>query len=380
MKFSQVIGQEDATRRLRQQAAEGRVPHALLFCGPEGSGKLASAWALASLLLCQHPTEGDSCGTCPACHMTANLAHPDLHFVFPVVKGKSGKSAPVSDMYLDEWRTLMKESPYFARETWLERMETQNQQAQIYVEESNAILRKLSLKSSQGGYKVMIIWQPELMNIATANKLLKLLEEPPGDTVIILVSERPEQLLGTIVSRTQRIDFKPLNEEELTQALMRDNALEERTARGIARLSGGSYATAQSMLRVNEDADLFFDMFVLLMRLSYQRKVKDMFEWSEQVASWGRERQKSFLDYCQRFIRENFVYNFKLPQINYMGAKEADFAIRFARFVNEQNVIGIMDELSDASRDIEQNVNPRMVFFDFALQMIVLLIPKTSKR
>lgn len=380
MKFSQVIGQEDATRRLRQQAAEGRVPHALLFCGLEGSGKLASAWALASLLLCQHPTEGDSCGTCPACHMTANLAHPDLHFVFPVVKGKNGKSAPVSDMYLDKWRTLMKESPYFARETWLERMETQNQQAQIYVEESNAILRKLSLKSSQGGYKVMIIWQPELMNIATANKLLKLLEEPPGDTVIILVSERPEQLLGTIVSRTQRIDFKPLNEEELTQALMRDNALEERTARGIARLSGGSYATAQSMLRVNEDADLFFDMFVLLMRLSYQRKVKDMFEWSEQVASWGRERQKSFLDYCQRLIRENFVYNFKLPQINYMGAKEADFAIRFARFVNEQNVIGIMDELSDASRDIEQNVNPRMVFFDFALQMIVLLIPKTSKR
>lgn len=378
MQFSQVIGQEEATLRLRQQVAEGRVPHALLFCGPGGSGKLASAWALASLLLCRHPEDGDACGTCPACHMTGNLAHPDLHFVFPVIKGKSSKSAPVSDMYLDEWRTLMKESPYFTRETWLERMETQNQQAQIYAEESSVILRKLSLKPSQGGYKVMIIWQPELMNTAAANKLLKLLEEPPGDTVIILVSERPEQLLGTIVSRTQRIDFKPLSEEELTQALMRDNALEERTARGIARLSGGSYATAQAQLRVNEDADLFFDMFVLLMRLSYQRKVKDMFEWSEQVASWGRERQKSFLDYCQRLIRENFVYNFRLPQINYMDTKEAEFAVRFARFVNEHNVIGIMDELSEASRDIEQNVNPRMVFFDFALQMIVLLIPKTS--
>ncbi len=374
MRFSQVIGQHEAIHRLQQQVAKERVPHALLFCGPEGSGKMAAAWALASLLLCQHPEATDSCGTCKACLMTRDLVHPDLHFVFPVIRRKNSKSAPVSDLFLDEWRTLMKETPYFTRDTWLDRMETQNQQALIYAEESNNILKKLSLKTSQGGYKVMIIWQPERMHTAAANKLLKLLEEPPARTVFILVSEQPEQLLGTIVSRTQRVDFKPLGEEELTHALMRDNALDERTARTIARLAGGSYAAAQAQLRVNEDADLFFDMFVLLMRLSYQRKVKDLLEWSEQIASWGRERQKNFLSYCQRLVRENFIYNLKQPQLNYMTRKEADFAVRFARFINERNVIQIMDELNDTARDIEQNVNPRMVFFDFALHIIVLLI------
>ncbi len=374
MQFSQVIGQKEATQFLRRQVSDHRVPHALLFCGPEGCGKLATAWAMGSLLLCQHPEGGDACGTCHACTMTSHLVHPDLHFVFPVIRRKGGKDAPVSDRFLDEWREQMAETPYFSHAAWLDRMGTENQQAQIYAEESSLILRKLSLKTSQGAYKVMIIWQPELMNVTAANKLLKLLEEPPGDTVFILVSEHPEQLLDTIVSRTQRIDFKPLGENELAAALMRDNALDERTARHIARLSGGSFTAAQEQLRVNEDAELFFDMFVSLMRLSYQRKVKDMMAWSEQVATWGRERQKSFLAYCQHLIRENFIYNFKLPTLNYMMPKEADFATRFARFINTKNVMGIMDELSRAQRDIEQNVNPRMVFFDFSLKMIVLLI------
>lgn len=374
MQFCQVIGQEEATQSLRRQVAEHRFPHALLFCGPEGSGKLATAWALGSLLLCEHPAEGDACGACHACTMTSRLVHPDLHFVFPVIRRKGGKDTPVSDRFLDEWREQMTETPYFSRAAWLDRMGTENQQAQIYAEESSLILRKLSLKTSQGPYKVMIIWQPELMNVTAANKLLKLLEEPPGETVFILVSERPEQLLGTIVSRTQRIDFKPLGEDVLAEALMRDNALDERTARHVARLSGGSFTAAQEHLRANEDAGLFFDMFVRLMRLGYQRKVKDLMAWSEQAASWGRERQKGFLSYCQHLVRENFIYNFKQPGLNYMTPKEADFATGFARFVNAKNVRGIVGELEQAQRDIEQNVNPRMVFFDFSLKMIVLLI------
>ncbi len=374
MQLSQIIGQEEAVGRLRDQADSGRMPHALLFCGPEGCGKLAAAWALACRLLCLHPEGGDACGHCPSCTMTRNLVHPDLHFAFPVVRRKGSKGTPVSDQYLDEWRQLMKASPYFDREAWLEQMGTENQQAQIYVDESSLILRKLSLKASQSRYKVMIVWQPELMNIAAANKLLKLLEEPPEGTVFILVSERPEALLGTIVSRTQRIDFKPIDEEVLAQTLVERNALDERAARAVAHLAGGSYAKALAQIRVNEDAETFFDMFVSLMRLSYMRKIKDMQEWSEQVAAWGRERQKAFLVYCQRLVRENFIYNLHQPVLNYMTPRESDFAVRFARFINERNVIGIMDELADAQRDIEQNVNPRMVFFDFSLKMIVLLI------
>ena len=374
MQFSDVIGQEEVKTQLLMQLREGRIPHAQLFCGPEGSGKLAMALAYASALLCRQPLDGQPCQQCPSCKMTAALAHPDLHFVFPVIKQKGQSGEPVSDQYLKEWRAQLLDTPYFSRLTWLSRMEVENQQSQIGVAESDLILKKLSLVSGQGGYKVMIIWLPEQMNIPAANKLLKILEEPPRQTVFLLVSDQPEKLLTTIVSRTQRIVFPALTETELTQALISKNKLQPEDARAVARLSEGSYVKALQEVSINEDGALFFDMFVLLMRLSYMRKIKDMSEWAEQVSSWGRERQKNFLDFCQRLVRENFMYNFHKPELNYQNQKESNFSVKFARFINERNVIGIMDELSYAQRDIEQNVNPRMVFFDFALKMIVLLI------
>ena len=372
MRYSDVIGQNDIKDFLQRQLLENRVPHAQLFTGPEGCGKLPMALAYATALLCQHPEGGAPCGNCQSCRMAARLVHPDLHFVFPVVKQKNGET--VSDNYLPQWRELLTENPYFDRQTWYKRMGIENQQPLISVKESESILAKLSIKSSQGGYKVMIIWLPELMNEATANKLLKLLEEPPAETAFILISDEPDRLLPTILSRTQRVDFRPLTEQELTDALLSRNALQATDAKRVAHVSEGSYVKACRQLQVDEDRALFFDMFVLLMRLSYMRKIKDMYEWSERVSEWGRERQKQFLDYCQRLVRENFVYNFQQPELNYMSQQEADFSVRFARFINERNVIGIMDELSAARRDIGQNVNPRMVFFDFALKMIVLLI------
>ena len=374
MNFSDVIGQEEVKAQLRRQIAAGHVPHAQLFCGPEGCGTLPMALAFATALLCQNGGE-EPCGACPGCKMAAKGAHPDLHFVFPVYK-RAGQTTPsVSDQFLDTWREMLAESGgYFDRAEWLGRIGVENQQLLISVAESDLILRKLSLKSGQGGYKVMIVWLPELMNVETANKLLKILEEPPSETAFILVSDHPDSLLATIRSRTQRIDFRPLTDTDIMQALMKRNALEEADAKVVARLSEGSYVRALRQLQVNEDTALFFDMFVLLMRMSYMRKIKDMHEWAERVASWGRERQKNFIDYCQRLVRENFMYNFQKPELNYMSRQEAEFAVRFARFVNERNVIGIMNELSDARRDIAQNVNPKMVFFDFALKMIVLLI------
>jgi DNA polymerase-3 subunit delta' len=303
------------------------------------------------------------------------LAHPDLHFVFPVIKKKSGKDT-VSDDFLPEWRELLESTPYFNFGLWLKEMGVENQQAQIYVKESDEILRKLSLKSSQGGYKVMIIWLPEKMNVDCSNKLLKLLEEPPAQTVFLLVSEEPDRLLTTILSRTQRFQLHGISEQSIADTLKQRFGLQETDAQSIAHRSEGNFLKALETIHLNEENRLFFELFVSLMRLSYQRKIREMKQWSETVAGLGRERQKNFLAYCQRMIRENFIYNFKDPSLVYLSNEEQNFSSRFSPFVNERNVMGIMDELSEAQRHIEQNVNARMVFFDFSLKMIVLLVQK----
>lgn len=374
MNYDSVIGQQNIKDLLRRQHKEGHVPHAQLFCGPEGCGKLPMALAFAAALLCRNPQGGEACGQCAGCRMTSHFAHPDLHFVFPVIKQKGQNGEAVSDQYLKEWREQLARTPYFDLLTWLSHIGVENQQPQIGVAESDNILRKLSIKAGQGGYKIMVVWLPELMNQAAANKLLKILEEPPADTVFLLVSNHPELLLSTIVSRTQRIAFRPLGDDITAHALMERNGLQAEDARAIARLSSGNYVKALQQIHLNEDRALFFDMFVLLMRLSYMRKIKDMHEWAERVATWGRERQKNFLEYAQQLVRENFIHNFGYDALNFMNRQEADFSEKFARFINERNVFGIMEELSTAQNDIEHNVNPRMVFFDFALKMIVLLI------
>ena len=355
--------------------AEGRVPHALLLAGPEGTGKLPMALALAGRLLCTEPTpEGDACGQCKGCRMAEKMAHPDLHLVFPVFKPAGQSSGAVSDQFLTEWREQVRETPYFDRQTWLRRIGVENQQSLINVSEANNILQKLSTVSSQGGYRVIVIWLAEQMNTEAANKLLKILEEPPLGTAFILTSDHPEKLLATILSRTRRIDFKPLSETDIATALERNYGLQPTDAQSVAHSAEGNFIRALQQITADADTAQFFDLFVLLMRLCYLRKIKDLHTWAEQIALWGREKQKSFLEYCQRLIRENFMYNFHRPELNGMNSREAEFAVRFARFVNERNVIGIMDELSLAQRDIEANVNPRMVFFDLTLKMIVLLI------
>ena len=373
MFFKNIIGQEQVKERLRLELHEGRVPHAQLFAGPEGSGALPLAIAYARFLLCTHRGETDACGTCPSCVKLNKLAHPDLHFVFPVVKRKGGGDT-VSDDYIREWRELAISTPYFGLNHWLDAMGAENQQAQIFVKESDELTRKLSLKSSEGGYKVVVLWLPEKMKVECANKLLKLLEEPPALTVFLLVSEEPDRILPTILSRTQRVNVPRLGDSEISTALSRQFGLQPSDAAETARLANGSYLQALEIIHRGDDNLLFFELFVSLMRLAYQRKVKDMKDWSETVATMGRERQKNFLAYCQRMVRENFISNFHRRELNYMNRDEANFSVRFAPFINERNVIGIADELSEAQAHIEQNVNPRMVFFDFALKMIVLLI------
>jgi len=370
--FRDVIGQEAAKQRLLQEAEEGRIPHAQLFCGPEGAGKLPLALAYAKYLCCTNPGPEGACGTCPSCVKWNKLVHPDVHFMFPIVKSAKGKKE-VCDDYLADWRHLLMNNPYFALPHWLSAMGAENGQALIYARESDEITRKLSLKSVEGGYKITIIWLPEKMHEACANKLLKLLEEPPEKTLFLLVSEMPEQLLSTILSRTQRFSVPRIAEADIALALRDKYAVQSADADAIAHMANGSFVKALETISLNEENQLFFDLFVSLMRLAWQRKIRELKQWSEQVAGLGRERQKNFLDYCQRMIRENFIYNLHQPEMNYLTRPEENFAIRFAPFVNERNVVGIMEELSEAQLHIVQNVNPRMVFFDFALKMIMLL-------
>ena len=373
MYFKDIIGQQTLKERLLRSVEDNRLAHALLLTGPGGNGKLPIAVALARYILCSNRADGDACGRCPSCVKIDKLMHSDLHFVFPVKKKKNTPSDrnPVSDDYITEWREIFQKSPYFSYSDWLAKLEVENQQPIIYERESSEILHKLTMKSREGGWKIMIIWLPEKMNEACANKLLKIIEEPPAETLFLLVSENAEPILPTILSRTQRIEIPRIADADIAAALVQRYALDGQTARTIAVQSGGDWEKAEGMLVVNSTKAQYLELFMTLMRMAYKRDIKAMKQWSEQVAALGRERQKALLEYCQRMIRENFIMNFKRAEMLYLSREEHDFSGRFSPFVNENNIFGIMEELSEAQKQIEQNVNAKMIFFDMALRMIV---------
>ena len=366
MTFTEVVGQQDIKQRLQQMVSEGHLPHAIMFCGPAGVGKMALAVAFASYLLGEDNA------------MVKKLEHPDLHFTFPTIKLPSMGSdhMPVSDDFIHEWRSMLRQSPYFSMDQWMLAIGAENQQAIITAGESDELVRKLSLKSSQGGYKVSVVWLPERMNIACANKLLKLIEEPPTQTVFIMVCQEPDKLLETIRSRVQRIDVKKIDDEEVRQALVEQRGIDEQSAQRIARLANGSWLRALEQLQAGTENELFLDLFKQLMRLAYQRKVLELRKWSDVMAGFGREKQKRFLEYMLRMVRENFMYNFHHPDLLYMTQAEEDFARNFAPFINEANVLMFNDLINLCIRDIGQNANAKIVFFDFALQVVILLLQK----
>ena len=378
MKFSDVIGQEEIKQRLRRMVSEDRVPHAMMFCGPQGSGKMALAVAFASYLLCQDRTDGDSCGACRQCAMTGKLAHPDLHFSYPVIRpsGTGSEHKMSSDDFADEWRRMLSQGVYFTMDQWLAEMNAANQQALMGVGESDLLIRKLSLKSSQGGYKVVIIWLPERMNAECANKMLKLLEEPPAETVFVMVCEEPEKLIETIRSRAQRIDVRRIDDASIERALVERRGIDADAAHRLARAAGGSWQTALEELDADNEKRQFLDLFISLMRLAYMRKIKDLRKWSETAAALGREKQRRMLAYFMRLVRENFMYNFHNPQLCYMTRDEENFARNFAPYINEANVIEMSELMNRAMRDIGQNANAKIVLFDMATHIIVSLIRK----
>ena len=371
MKFSDIIGHDTLKARLRAQIDAGRVSHAQLFTGDAGYGSLPLALAYVQYLFCKNRHDGDSCGVCPSCQQIDALAHPDLHMVYPVNKRekKSGEVI-ISDMFIKQWRELWQSNRgVFSTEEWYSMLDLgKTMKGLISAKESEEIIRKLQFKSFSSEYKAMIIWLPEAMNQEAANKILKILEEPWDKTLFILVSEHPDQLLPTITSRTQEVSVGRIDIPTLTEIAIREGK-SEGEAHNIARLANGSLLELRELLRGETDDTraTSFELFTRLMRLSYNDKHLELFEWADDIAALSREGQRNFLLHAVRLLRESYMLHAGLGSISYLWGEEEKFCKNFAPYIGNQNIEILVKEIEDAMVQITQNGFPKIVFTHFAL-------------
>ncbi len=373
MLFKDVIGQTRVKAQLIQTVKEGRISHALLLAGPQGSGNLALAIAFAQYICCTDRQEKDSCGKCPGCLKYQKLIHPDLHFAFPVNTTQSIVQNPVSDNFLTEWRAIILENPYINLNKWYDIIGIENKQGLINKSESEAIIRKLNLKSYEADYKIMIIWQAEKMNKQAANKLLKLIEEPPDKTLFLLVTDSPEQIIPTILSRTQIVKIPKITDDDLAAAIKEKSGLDDEKAREIMNLANGNYQEAMQALETGEEYSDNLEHFIKFMRLSYNGKMADINSWIENMVSLGRERQKSFLVYSLKMIRNNYLMNLDQKELVYLTDKEKDFSEKFHLITRDSNVNEITQEINNAYNDIERNAAGRIIFLDLSHKLKKLI-------
>ena len=368
MRFSDIIGQQELKRHLTDSIDKGRISHAQLFTGKAGAGTLPLAIAYAQYLNCPNRKDGDSCGVCPSCQQIAQSAHPDVHFIYPVNKqGKKSGEVVLSAEFLPLWREIMSQSGgYFTRQEWYEKLDLgKTLQGMISAKEADEIIRRLSFKSFQSKYKVVIIWQAETMNEEAANKILKILEEPWENTIFLLVAERSDLLLKTILSRTQETSVPSLKVEDLT-ALSHGS---EQERRSMARLAAGDLIQMRRMVQGegDEQREECFELFCRLMRLSYNDKHLELLDWADEVAQLSREQQRQMLTHSSRLLREAYMLHAGLGQISYLWGEEAKFCNNFAPFIGNQNIEILISEIESAMRQINQNGNARIVFTHFAL-------------
>jgi DNA polymerase-3 subunit delta' len=374
MKFSEIIGQKSIVNKLLRSVDEERVSHAQLFAGPEGSGKLALAIAFAQYISCENRSDSDSCGACPSCIKYEKLAHPDLHFVFPVFK-KGSKKDPISDDFIVQWRALVLDTPYFNLNTWLNLIGVENEQGLIYASEASSIIKKLSLKTYESDYKSMIIWLPEKMHSATANKLLKLIEEPPDKTLFILVSEAADMIIPTILSRCQFVRVPSIEADDLALAFSDKLDVPVDKAGDLARVANGNFVKGKNMHTDDESRKENLDRFVRLMRFSWQKDIVSLGDWAEETAQIGREAQKRFLSYSMGQLRENFMMNIDQDKnhLVYLMGEEASFANKFNQFINKKNIVSLIDEFTLAHTHISANGSAKIVLLDLALKVVKLI-------
>ena len=378
MEFSNILGQEYIKNHLAKSADLGRIPHAQLFIGPEGCGTLPMAIAYAQYVLCNNNNLLNE--TCSL--KFQKLSHPDLHFIYPTVTTEEVKAKPKSIDFITDWRQFVLEKPYGGLFEWYAKMGVQNKQGEIRVDDAQEILKSLSLKSYEGGYKIMIIWMADKMNIAASNKLLKLLEEPPEKTVFILITENEEDIIQTIRSRCQVTHFNSLTEKIIADTLVEKEQIEEKKALKIAHQSQGNYNKALHLLNEDEEAFPFEQWFVTWVRAAFKAKgnaaaIQDLIEWSEKIATLGRETQKKFLQFCIEMFRQALLLNYETKTLVYLEPKVEKFKLEnFAPFVNGNNINDIFKELSDAMYHIERNGNAKIILTDLSIKLTRLIHKK----
>lgn len=365
------MGQDEAKSRLIRGFQEGRVPHALMFVGPEGSGNLALALAYAQFIACSQRLEADSCGTCATCRKFQNLQHADLHFSFPFLL--QSDKVVTSDPMLPVWREELGASAYLTLDHWTQRLEAENKQLVMGVNEAASILSKLRLKSYEGGYKFLIIWRPELMNTEAANKLLKIIEEPPAGTIFMLVAASTNQILPTILSRTQLFRINALSAQLVSEELQNKHGIATEVANSLAYLSEGNLFEALRMARTNDDSAPAFERFVEWMRICYSFDLNKLVPWVEEAAKMGREEQKGFLVYVLHMFRQCILSNYTEGELTLLGQKERSFSQKFAPFINHKNIVELSAKTEEAHRDVSRNVSSKLVFFDLSASVYKLL-------
>jgi DNA polymerase-3 subunit delta' len=382
MKFSEILGQDYIKNHLTTSALLGRIPHAQLFIGPEGCGTLAMAIAYAQFVLCNNPGRENEGGN-DSCNLKfKSLSHPDLHFVYPNVTNEDIKSKPKSADFIVDWREFVSQNPYGSLFDWYTHLGVQNKQGEIRVDDAQDILKLLALKSYEGGYKIMIVWMADKMNIAASNKLLKLLEEPPEKTLFILISENEEDIIQTIRSRCQVLHFGALPESVITEALVSRLNVDSKTATIIAHQAQGNYNKALHILNEDSEDFPFEKWFVDWVRAAFRAKgnataILDLISWSEEVASLGREAQKKFLNYCIDMFRQALLLNYQTEKLVYIETKVEKFKLEnFAPFVNGNNINAIFSELSDAIYHIERNGNAKIILTDLSIKLTRLIHKK----
>ncbi len=369
MQFKDVIGQSPLKDRLIQGVQKNKVGHAQLFSGESGFGSLGIAIAYAQYLFCENKTKDDSCGQCASCTKIQDLQHPDLHFSFPSVQSISRTSDPL----FADWRDQVRSQVYFSYYDWIRRIDVKERQSIISTEESSEIQKKLHLKSYEGNHKILIIWMAEKMNPTCSNNLLKILEEPPDKTVVLLVCNESDKLLDTIQSRCQMFPVLRLQDTEVIDYLQRTYQLSLEEAQALASLSEGNIIKANEFVDAGKDDLSLKDDFIQLMRSSYKKNVIDMMSWAENMSQKGKERQKIFLSYTLHMFRQCIAKNYVGPERVQTSKEELEFLNRFSPYINGKNIRQFMSTIDEAYYQLERNANSKILFTLMCFQTMRLL-------